>query len=335
MPDSSDDRLARRGQAATQLVAVYALGCLTLPVGAGLFVGMLFGGGLGLLLLPVVAVGLFFLAGTATSSASPATGPVARRFWWAVAVTAGGMTGVGGIAWLTTFFDIEYGEMAPWMLAAGLPYTVVAALFLGRRLRLAVLAVVVLLGAGAAVAVQQQVRQEHAESRRADLLSLLQAPLDQIYTTEIPGYRRTTTPVTATTDYEPTDQATVKYWREQTIVVTVSRTAVEGPDCGPDPLYVPQPAPVLLPPDAPADAPAPVQPTPPPPPRPEEISCRPDGSSLLYRHARGSHEYIRTDGDVVLRAGAGTVVDEALLRAAVLAARPISEDELATELLGG
>lgn len=128
MPDSSDDRLARRGQAATQLVAVYALGCLTLPVGAGLFVGMLFGGGLGLLLLPVVAVGLFFLAGTATSSASPATGPVARRFWWAVAVTAGGMTGVGGIAWLTTFFDIEYGEMAPWMLAAGLPYTVVAAL---------------------------------------------------------------------------------------------------------------------------------------------------------------------------------------------------------------
>jgi hypothetical protein len=335
VPDSIDDRLARRGPVAAQLAAVYVLGCLTLPVGAGLFVVMLFGGGFGLLLLPVAAVGLFFLAGTVTSSASPATGTAARRFWWAVAVTAGGMTGVVSIAWLTTVFEMKYGEMAPWMLAAGLPYTAVAALFLGRRIRVAVLAVMIVLGVGATVSVQRQFQRQHAEDRRANLMSLLQVPLDQIYTTEIPGYRRTTTPVTAMTAYEPSDQATVKYWREQDIILTVSRTAVQGPDCGPDLLYVPPPAPVLRPSDAPADAPDPVQPTPPPAPRPEEISCQPDGSALLYRRGPGAHEYIRTDGNIVLRAGAGTVVDKALLKAAVLAARPITEDELETELLGG
>ena len=334
MPDSFDDRRAPSRPVAAHLAAVYVVGCLTLPVGAGLFVVMIFGGGFWLVLVPMAAVGLFFLVGTVTSGASPATGTATRRFWWAVAVTAGGMTGVVGIAWLTTVFDMEYGEMAPWMLAAGLPYTAVAALFLGPRVRVAVLAVVLVPGAVAAVAVQREVQRQDAEARRAGLMSRLQVPLDQIYTTEIPGYRRTSTPVTATTDYEPSDQSTVEYWRERNIVLTVSRTAVQGPDCGPDPLYIPQPAPVLRAPDAPADAPDPVQPPPPPPPRPEEISCRSDDSSLLYRHVPGAHEYIRTNGDTVLRAGAGTVVDKQLLRTAVLAARPVSEDELEAELLG-
>ncbi|GAB1641338.1 hypothetical protein [Krasilnikovia sp. MM14-A1259] len=333
VPDSFDDRLARLGPVAAQLAAVYVLGCLTLPVAAALFVVLIFGGGFGLLVVPVAAVGLIFLAGTVTSDASPATSTAARRFWWAVAVTTGGMVGVGGVAWLTTVFDMKYGEMAPWTLAAGLPYVAVAALFIGRRIRVTVLAVVLILGVGAGMAVHGQFRRQHTEDRRADLMSLLRAPLDQIYTTEIPGYRPTATPVTATTEYEPSDQATVKYWREQSIVLTVSHTAVQGPDCGPDVLCVPQPPPVLRATDAPADGPEPVQPTAPPP-RPEEITCRPDGSSLLYRRGRGAHEYIRTDGNTVLRAGAGIVVDKALLKTAVLAARPVGEDELETELLG-
>ena len=332
MSDTVDDGRAPGGPVIGQLAAVYLLGSLSLPLAASVFVAMLFGdpvtAGSALLVFAAVFIGGMFAAGTATRRASPATAATGRRFWWAVAVTVGGAVGLGVGAAITSALHVKYGAMESWIPVAGLPYLVIAALFIGRWIRrAAVLAVIALLVAGGYVA-----QQDHAHTQEARVLALLQDPLDLIYTTQIPGYRRTAAPIRASIAYEPLDQARVKYWREQDIVVTVSHTPVQGPDCGPDPLFTPVPPPVLRPTDAPPNAPDPVQPSPSPRPRPEEITCQADGDSLHYRHGPGAHEYIRATGNTVLRAGASTVVDKALLKKAVLAARPVKIRDLEKEV---
>ncbi|WP_433796117.1 hypothetical protein [Actinoplanes sp. CA-252034] len=67
-------------------------------------------------------------------------------------------------------------------------------------------------------------------------------------------------------------------------------------------------------------------------PRPEEISCEPRGEFLYYRRGPGAHEYVRTVGATVVKAAASTEVDEKLLETAVLAARPMTMDELVYEI---
>jgi hypothetical protein len=298
---------------AARLAAVYVVGCLTLPVGAALFVVLAFGGtlaaGAGLLATLAGAGGLIFLAG-------PAAGTT-RRLWWAVTVTLGGAAGLIGAARVTVALDMRYGEMLPWALAAGLPYALVAALFLGRWTRLVSVAAIIALTGGVWHAVREQTQRDDAEAGRSRVLTMLQAPLDLVWTTQIPGYRRMTVPVTTSTAYEATDHTTVKFWGHKNIQIALSHTAVQGPDCGPDPLYRPRPGP--------DQAPAPEL-------RPEQISCRDRGDGLRYRRGPDAHEYIRTAGDTVVRAAAGTEVDPALLEQAVLAARPMTVDELETEL---
>lgn len=335
MSDTIDDDRRRRESAVAQLAAVYVIGSLTLPVGSFVFVTLLFGGvaaaGLGLLLLLAGAGALIFLAGTATRHAGPAIVTAGRRFWWAVAVTVAGAVGLAVSAGLTTAFDVEYGRLEPWILAAGLPYLLVAAFFLGRRVRLVAMLVAVTLSGGAAYALHQQMTREHAETQRTRVLALLQDPVDVIWTVEIPGYRGMVPPISATTAYEPVDQATVKYWRERDIVVTVSHTAVQGRDCGPDPLFIPAPPPDLESPDASTGTPAPARPSPSP--SRSEVSCELDGD-LQYRRGAAAHEYVRTVGDTVVRAAASTVVAKALLKEAVLSARPLTVEELEHELFG-
>ncbi|PWK48190.1 hypothetical protein BC793_106220 [Actinoplanes xinjiangensis] len=307
------DRPADIAPIVARLAAVYVVGCLTLPVGAFLFVTLAFGGtavaAAGLLATLAGAGGLIFLAGTGTGTT--------RRFWWAVTVTLGGAAGLIGGARVTVALDMRYGEMLPWALAAGVPYVLVAALFVGRWTRLAAVVAIVALTGGAWHAVREQTRHDDAEDDRNRVLRMLQAPLDLVWTTQIPGYRRMTVPVTTSTAYEATDHTTVRYWGHQNIQVALTHTAVQGADCGPDPLHRPLPEPNRAP---------------PPQPRPDQISCQDRGGGLRYRRGPDAHEYIRTVGDTVVRAGAGTEVDEALLEQAVRAARPMTVEELETEL---
>ncbi|BEL06798.1 hypothetical protein Q0Z83_049890 [Actinoplanes sichuanensis] len=313
MPEPID-----RTPAAAQLAAVYVLGCLTLPAGAFAFVTLILGGGaLAGLATPAAATGLIYLAGTLTSRACPATSTAAGRIWWAVAVTLGGAGGVVVGAWLTVLFDVEYGELLPWIPLAGLPYVLIAALFIGRRVRMVALVAILALIGGGFYAVRQQTRQDRAEADRARVTTMLRAPLDLIWTTEIPGYRRRVAPTGDSTGYEPADPAAVRYWGERDVLLTVSHTAVEGTDCGPAELYRPVPPPNQSPP-----GPAPRG----------EVVCQDRGDLLRYRRGPGAHEFIRTAGGTVVRAGASTVVDEGLLKEAVLAARPMTLDELEIEL---
>jgi hypothetical protein len=298
---------------AGRLAAVYLVGCLTLPVGAALFVALAFGGTLiaaaGLLATLAGACGLIFLAG-------PAIGTT-RRLWWAVIVTLGGAAGLIGAARVTVALDMKYGDMLPWALASGLPYVLVAALFTGRWTRLVAVVAIVALTGGAWHTVREQTQRDDAEADRNRVLNMLQAPLDLVWTTQIPGYRRMTVPITTSTAYEATDHTTVKYWGHKDIQIALSHTAVQGPDCGPDPLYRPSPGPGQARPREP---------------RPEQISCQDRGDGLRYRRGPDAHEYIRTVGDTVVRAAASTEVDQTLLEQAVLAARPMTVEELETEL---
>jgi hypothetical protein len=61
---------------------------------------------------------------------------------------------------------------------------------------------------------------------------------------------------------------------------------------------------------------------------PSPIRCQPDGPSLLHRIAADRHEYIRLDGDVVIRADARLGVRQDLLRSAVTGARPLADSEI-------
>jgi hypothetical protein len=316
-----DQRRTDNESAVAQLIAVHLAGSLTLLIGAALLSTVIAGGRpaamLGILVAIPGIIALIFLAGTVTRHGSPATVDPGPRLWWAVVVALCGTAGLGGGVWVTVVLDMEYGDQVPWILAAGLPYLLVAALFVGHFTRAAGLIAIVALAVGAGYVVDQRAQRDQTDSDHARVLAMLAAPLDLIWTTDIPAYRRTAAPVTASTSYEPTDQSTMKYWREKDIVLTVSRTQVPASDCGPDPLYIP-----AAPPNQP----------PPPQPRPEEISCETREDSLRYRRGPGAHEYIRTIGDTVVRAGAGTVVDEALLEQAVLTARPMTLDELEIEL---
>ncbi|MFC4070138.1 hypothetical protein [Actinoplanes subglobosus] len=317
----SDERRTDNESAVAQLIAVYLLGSATLLIGAALFASVVAGGRpaamLGILVALPGIIALIFVAGTVTRHGSPATVDPGPRLWWAVVVALCGAAGLGGGAWVTVVLDMEYGDLVPWILAAGLPYTLVAALFVGRWTRVGALIAIVALTGGAGYLVDQRAEQDKADSDHARVMAMLTVPLDLIWTTDVPGYRRTAPPVTASTSYEPADQGTVKYWREKDVVLTVSHTSVQSTDCGPDPLPAP-----AAPPNEP----------PPPQPRPEEITCQTRGDSLRYRRGPAAHEYIRTIGDTVVRAGAGTVVDGALLEQAVRAARPMTLDELEIEL---
>ncbi|MFI1995590.1 hypothetical protein [Actinoplanes sp. NPDC020271] len=324
---SADQGRGRPGAAGVRLALVYLIGSVALPVGAFAFVSLLFGGavvaGFVVLVLLAATVTCLYVVATATKDGSAATATPAGRLGWAVVVTLGGALGLAGAAGLTAMLHVRYGRPEPWFLLGGLPFLLVAALFIGRWIRVVAFVLVVALAGGAVYAVQRQ----HAETEQNRVLGMLQDPLDLIYTTDIPGYQRRTPPLSARTPYEPIDQSTVAYWLEKDIVVTVSHTAVTVTDCGPEPLFVPEPPPVLRQSDGSFPSPSPRPSAPPGP-----ISCEADGGALFYRHGAAAHEYIRTDGTTVIRAAAGTVVDKELLRAAVLAAHAVNVDELEDEV---
>lgn len=194
-----------------------------------------------------------------------------------------------------------------------------AVLLLTTRLRaatvgtIAALAGMAILGVAVVGRFQSEAREQRESEFQARLDSL---DTDLIYHVSVDEYAYLSPAVGYQFHLTPIDQEIVEVWQDHDIAVTVSRTPVAMPGCGPDPIFGPDPWPRPVG-DPPADEIA----------EPVPTRCTPAGRDLWYRTGEDRHEYLRREGEVVIRAGAGSRVEASFLREAVEEARLATADE--------
>lgn len=295
-----------RGRAAApiaaQLVAVWLLGAVAIPMGFGLVAVAVFAGSEAMLLAVLVAAALaigylwLVIRFTAPVSLLGATAP--RRALWALLVFGGG-TAMWGAGWALTDeagLGISHHTVLT-LIFGGVPFVLVAGVLL-RRWYLSLTALVVLLGlvATGLVALRQSGPDELTE--RLDHARLSR---DMAYVVEVPGYRPVDTAYgdrLGTGLFLPEDPAALPPDRFIT-VVAYQTTLRQAGVCGPTALDS-----VL------ATA---------------ECTVEPDG--LVYRLGVVHHGYQVSRGDLAVVVAGTLGVDRQQLRDAVRTLRPATAAE--------
>ena len=285
---------------AAQLVAVWLLGAMGLPMGFGLVAVAVFVGSGAMLVAVLVAAALaigylwFVVRLTAPVSLLGATAP--RRALWVLLVLGGG-TAMWGAGWALTDeagLGISHNT-ALTLIFGGVPFVLVAGVLL-RRWYLSLTALVVLLGlvATGLVALGQSGPDELTE--RLDHARLSR---DMAYVVEVPGYRPMDTVYgdrLGTGLFLPEDPAAIPPDHPGGGTYSVHISLVVYPVFADDFCFL------------------------------AECSIESDGSTYVRRV--DTHEYVIRHSEVHVHVIGGLLVDRALLREVALAARPATDEEL-------
>ncbi|MGX6604731.1 hypothetical protein ACWKSP_21755 [Micromonosporaceae bacterium Da 78-11] len=222
----------RRAAIWGQLIALCVGGAVILPLmGGAVLVAAVGGGGgvapmLGLLFLALTVVGLWLVA-KVTAAATPLGRTAGGRIGWAVLV-AGLGSGLLLLAWIILDETRLHGGTGSVVPLAGVPFALVAGLLMhGRRPRLITLAILLVLAAGGAVALQRTGPDEVTAR-----LEAAGRTRQSIYVVRIAGYGPGTSGETYGTSplldghYLPTDPAAIPPYR-YVDVIGYRRTTVE------------------------------------------------------------------------------------------------------------
>ncbi|GAA3447628.1 hypothetical protein [Planomonospora venezuelensis] len=265
-------------------------------------------GAAGVALLMLLGVLITYGIGSLTPAGSPLTGSRGRRVTWAVLVYGGGQALWLAGAFIAAEADLSLGLGSPAATAlGGLPFALVSAFLAGRRTAVGALAVTVGLSVWSAYLIGQEDTREEIASRPG-----IDRPLMYVTATP-PGYRTTRDFPGTSIFFTPVDQRVVTVWQDHDITVSVRRETAEGCPQGPLAVTFGQDE------------------------KPECAAERPD---LWYVTGRipepewgcpcGLHQYVRRDGEVLIRVGGSDAVDRTLLRQIILNARPATDAEIET-----